>query len=89
MNIGIDVGTTPVVLLAANAARRKILLINPDGTNDVYFSKSGLAVVNQGGVLPHGNGFYSDEMSTNGYIYTGEIAAVSSAGTVHVIGFEE
>ena len=71
------VTTSSSVILAANPSRKDALIINM-GTVDVFLSRSGTSVLNQGIILKAGGSVYEIN-STN--LYRGAISAIASAAT--------
>lgn len=78
--------TTTVVLIAANASRKKATVQN-HGAANVRLSKSGTATSASPIVLVPRVGMY-EFLPEGGYVYQGAIAVVSESGT-NLVGFTE
>ena len=72
------------VILAANADRRHLLIINDSGSQEIYIKIGGTAVKNEGIRLNTSGGSYELSEET-GNLFFGAINAVTATGTALVL----
>jgi|TARA_Y100000310_G_scaffold342905_1_gene448170 hypothetical protein len=76
-NTKVSVGNTSTTIIALNASRRFVLIVN-DSDEDIYLNLSGTAVINEGiRINANGGNYYED-------IYTGIITGICASGSKNV-----
>jgi hypothetical protein len=80
-NVSVDATASSSTVLAANGSRDTFQLWHDGSAETVYLALGGAAVVGKGPRLSAGESF-----GLTGY--TGEVRAITTAGTVHLCGYE-
>lgn len=77
VNTKIDVGATSTPVLAANADRRFLFLVN-DSDENIYVSLGSVAVLNEGILLTAGGGALTLDIAS---MWLGSISAICASGS--------
>ena len=77
LNTKVDIGSSSTSVLASNANRRFLFLVN-DSDENIYVSLSGTAVLNEGILLTAGGGALTLDIAS---MWLGAISAISASGS--------
>lgn len=82
---GVDVAATSTLIIAANAARTGLEVIN-DGPSDVYLGRDGVADIGEGLMLTPGGSW---DGKVSGTVWIGAVHAICETGDGHVTVSED